>query len=706
MEGYFRRKCHKCAALITCMHTVNIFDGLHSFGWPFGVANHGPSVVVSTITGPTAAGPHCGSPPRLLVGADSRVRRSQGNGHREKHWYGHKVLLARSCRHLSRRCNRCNNSELLIQCPHASAGLDGLLKITRTTAGESCQETVDVDVSNRSTWSRNHIGVINVDHEEFLHDVLSKKDVSTRDCHGCSVGPAAGRHVTVSSSPDNVGIPDSRLRRARSRYRNMGKITVKYGRKAVAVEQFRKRTINGIERIPNGEWATAHANNQSESKTVSASAVFNSKQRYPAKKSSANYKKHSRSSGNGLVNTLGKIVSAFNIFGWGSSHHGNKGVGSKANATVGYQILRGDTLGEIAQAHNVSVTQIRRLNKSLQRSDFLEEGSVLQLPMSRSGRRALAAAHQAARFKLGRSASLQERTAAAVAMVGRGPNALNYTDVPGVARGPGGLGQRRMKGGPKSKWTSVRVRPGDHLWDVSARAGVTMRHLQRINHLTSDNLTAGQLLRVAAPASQSSFSTRQGFRRTARPLFSRAQPLALLNARLPTPGSGAGIGMATSWGGSGGAMRLPAVSRELRIAFVRWQMQHKPSHWRRRGKHFISPVADGFISSSFGPRWGALHEGVDLAAEQGTPVRAAGDGIVVYAGLNGGYGKLLSLAHGDGFTTRYAHCARIHVKSGQVVKRGQVVAAVGSTGHSTGPHLHFELRHNRVPQDPAAHINL
>jgi murein DD-endopeptidase MepM/ murein hydrolase activator NlpD len=107
---------------------------------------------------------------------------------------------------------------------------------------------------------------------------------------------------------------------------------------------------------------------------------------------------------------------------------------------------------------------------------------------------------------------------------------------------------------------------------------------------------------------------------------------------------------------------------------------------------FSWPTA-GTITSRFGRRWGRMHKGIDIAGPIGTPINAAADGIVVAAGWqSGGYGNLVEIKHSDGTTTRYGHNSRISVSVGQVVRQGQQVAQMGSTGHSTGSHLHFEIR--------------
>lgn len=108
----------------------------------------------------------------------------------------------------------------------------------------------------------------------------------------------------------------------------------------------------------------------------------------------------------------------------------------------------------------------------------------------------------------------------------------------------------------------------------------------------------------------------------------------------------------------------------------------------------------GFRADPFSGR-AALHTGLDFPADVGTPIQAAAGGVVVSTDYHPQYGHLLEIDHGNGLVTRYAHTSKILVNSGDLVKRGQVVAQVGSTGRSTGPHLHFEVLVQGVPQDPA-----
>jgi murein DD-endopeptidase MepM/ murein hydrolase activator NlpD len=118
----------------------------------------------------------------------------------------------------------------------------------------------------------------------------------------------------------------------------------------------------------------------------------------------------------------------------------------------------------------------------------------------------------------------------------------------------------------------------------------------------------------------------------------------------------------------------------------------------------------GYVTSEFGYRPSPvsgqlkLHQGLDFRAPPGAPVYATADGVVSFAGFDSEYGKLVSVDHGYGVVTRYAHNSELFVVVGQKVKRGDVISAVGSTGRSTGPHCHYEVRVNGVPVDPSNYI--
>ncbi len=159
--------------------------------------------------------------------------------------------------------------------------------------------------------------------------------------------------------------------------------------------------------------------------------------------------------------------------------------------------------------------------------------------------------------------------------------------------------------------------------------------------------------------------------------------------------------------------RLDALVRRARILAESWNEATSTlagHHNRLAATPSILP-ARGFLTSSFTrSRMHPIlhvarpHEGIDITAPAGTPIRAAADGTVAFAGRNGNYGLMVEIDHGHGYITRYAHASKLMATSGQRVKRGDVVAAVGSTGLSVGPHLHYEVLVKGRPADPRSFI--
>jgi len=129
----------------------------------------------------------------------------------------------------------------------------------------------------------------------------------------------------------------------------------------------------------------------------------------------------------------------------------------------------------------------------------------------------------------------------------------------------------------------------------------------------------------------------------------------------------------------------------------------------RSERNFIWPVK-GFITSNYGyrvhPIRGSVifHSGIDIAAMYGAPICVTASGIVIFSGWYGGYGNAVIVDHGNGYSSLYAHCSTIFVGKGQSVNQGNIIASIGSTGMSTGPHLHFEIRQNGVPIDPRSRL--
>ena len=177
--------------------------------------------------------------------------------------------------------------------------------------------------------------------------------------------------------------------------------------------------------------------------------------------------------------------------------------------------------------------------------------------------------------------------------------------------------------------------------------------------------------------------------------------------------------------GRGGALSTSLPVQDLSMKELAWQVDALSKHMENRYDYMgilenrlfdakvkkkllptVKPVDVDWNASSFGWRidpitgQNALHEGVDFLVDTGTPVHAAADGMVVVAEFHPQYGYFVEIDHGNDFTTRYAHNSKLLVKAGNLVQRGAIIAESGSTGRSTGPHVHFEVRYKGVAQNP------
>lgn len=231
-----------------------------------------------------------------------------------------------------------------------------------------------------------------------------------------------------------------------------------------------------------------------------------------------------------------------------------------------------------------------------------------------------------------------------------------------------------------------KVYAGETLWDIANAYGITVDSILSANPLADPNrIAVGQELRILSvqgvvhevAVGESLWEIAERYEVSIDEIVkansftdpSRLQP----KAEVVIPG----------------ATRL----RPRDVLVVNGQLQ----------KAFDWPTA-GRISSPFGPRWGKMHNGLDIAVPTGTPIKAAGDGRVTFAGWNGGYGILVIVDHGNGVETRYGHNSRLNVKVGQKVQRGDVLALSGNTGNSTGPHCHFEIRYRGTPVNPQTYL--
>ncbi len=231
------------------------------------------------------------------------------------------------------------------------------------------------------------------------------------------------------------------------------------------------------------------------------------------------------------------------------------------------------------------------------------------------------------------------------------------------------------------------VAAGDTLWDLAVYYGTTVETISRLNNLTRTNmLQVGQSLLVMTNAQGTVHRIKNGDNLWDIARLYRVSVDDIVAAN-----------------GISDPSRL-VVGQQIIIPTGPVTAPVEGSLASRAGlAGFVWP-ARGSISSGFGMRWGRMHEGIDIALPHGHPVVAARDGRVTFAGWRGGYGYLIIIAHGAGIETYYAHLSRIEVTVGATVSAGQRIGRVGSTGNSTGPHLHFEIRVNQTPVDPRLHL--
>ncbi len=242
---------------------------------------------------------------------------------------------------------------------------------------------------------------------------------------------------------------------------------------------------------------------------------------------------------------------------------------------------------------------------------------------------------------------------------------------------------------PKPSGTSHKVEAGETLSSISKLYGVPTAQIRAANSLGSDQIRAGQALLIpgAQPLRRHRVESGDSLWELATRYQVSLTELLAVNPGVEDPGHlQIGQELKIPGGSAAVAASAPVVDPELSL-----------------GGLFVWPNSAP-VSSDFGPRWGRNHNGIDLAANQGDPIYAARSGHVDLAGEVKGYGNTVILRHPDGTRTLYAHASKLLVTAGQDVKQGERIALVGSTGNSTGPHLHFEIIVNDKPRDPILYL--
>lgn len=324
---------------------------------------------------------------------------------------------------------------------------------------------------------------------------------------------------------------------------------------------------------------------------------------------------------------------------------------TSAQTVQTYVVLKGDTLSSIARAYQTSVGELMRLN-DLQGS-ALYAGQTLRVPGEQVGILEHRVVSGDTLSLLAAVYGVSERT------LRRANPWLN--DLPGDAQ----LGGNDTVLVPPGEGEVVTLAAGEHVLDVALRYGLSVSELVEVNALTDlRSVTAGQVLFVPASAA--------------------------VPAPAPVPlGDARETHLARQQQLLKGAGALLAAFEPAAASF----------RWPLRGR-----VSSGYGRRDISVGGNTFHGGVDLAAATGTAVGAAGAGVVSRAGWAGAYGYVVYIDHPGGAQTRYGHLSQILTNVGAVLEQGDTLGLVGSTGASTGPHLHFELRFHGRTVDPLGYL--
>ncbi len=257
-----------------------------------------------------------------------------------------------------------------------------------------------------------------------------------------------------------------------------------------------------------------------------------------------------------------------------------------------------------------------------------------------------------------------------------------------------------------------QVQEGDTLWDVATAAEISVEQLIEANPgLSPETIQIGQEIKISRPAPLVDvLSTHENIQQEeiAYPVQEKVdQELYWGEQKLVQEGSFGQrevvyeVTLENGQETGRKAMRQKIIKEPVPRIIAKG---NKKLLAFRGGNGRLAYPTSGAIVSPFGARWGRTHQGVDIAANNGAPVVAAEAGTIEFAGNRGGYGLCVDVRHGSSVVTRYAHLSSAAVESGQRVERGQFIGRVGSTGNSTGPHLHFEVIVNGTQKNPTLFI--
>lgn len=265
-----------------------------------------------------------------------------------------------------------------------------------------------------------------------------------------------------------------------------------------------------------------------------------------------------------------------------------------------------------------------------------------------------------------------------------------------------------VRRGIEEKWRYT-VKDGDTLWDIAAAQNLALEDVIAANPgINPDRLSIGQIIRLRREKPVLTVVQRYETSKIEPIPFPREirydRRLHRGQVRIVTPGRPGKKEITYFVTVNNGVEVRREVIGTREISPPVKQIERRGSRYllasRGEGRADLGWPVSGAILSGYGMRWGRMHTGLDIGAGYGAAVAAAGSGTVIQAGWHGGYGRTVEIDHGDGVVTRYAHLSSVEVGIGEVVRRGQIVGQVGSSGNATGPHLHFEVIVNGVPRNP------
>ncbi|MDD4504650.1 MAG: peptidoglycan DD-metalloendopeptidase family protein [Clostridiaceae bacterium] len=256
-----------------------------------------------------------------------------------------------------------------------------------------------------------------------------------------------------------------------------------------------------------------------------------------------------------------------------------------------------------------------------------------------------------------------------------------------------------------------KIESGESFWSISRRYNMTLEDLEKANlGVNSEKVKIGQVINLIVPKPLISVKTVETITAVVKAEFEQTVEFSSSMYKDETSirvkgvyGEKEVVADVTKINGieTGRTVISEKIIKEPTTQIIIKGTKEPPP---KKGTGTFSYPARGSISSRYGMRWGRRHTGIDIAAPYGSAVKASDGGVVTWVGYEGGYGKLIKIDHGANYVSYYGHLSKYNVKVGQKVYKGQKIGAVGNTGNSTGPHLHFEIRKNSVVQNPLKYL--